>query len=73
MIVQKELVHPEKTADDPLPESLDHRPGPVDEDDLLDWDVWLDSPPPRPERTVVVRLEYAGRDAPLAVNTSSEE
>jgi hypothetical protein len=73
VIVQKELAHPEKTEDARIPEAVDLRPGPVDEDDLLDWDVWLDSPPPRPERTVIVRLEYVGHDAPLAANTSSEE
>jgi hypothetical protein len=73
VIVQKDLIHPDNTEHDQLSESVDLQPGPIDEEDLLDWNVWLDSPPPRPERTIVVRLEYAGRDAPRAVNTSWEE
>jgi hypothetical protein len=72
MIVHKKPVHADSAEHDRLPEPLELRPGPVDEEDLLDWEVWLDSPPPRPERTVVVRLDYAGRDAPLAVNPSLE-
>lgn len=48
-------------------------PGPVDEEDLVDWDVWLASPPPRPERTITVRLEYVGRDTPLPIHDPPEE
>jgi hypothetical protein len=68
--VQKERVHLNDPALDKLPEPVDLRPGRVDEDGVLDWDSWLDNSPPRPEQPIVVRLEYAGRDVPLAANPS---
>jgi hypothetical protein len=73
MIVQKELYHPNETEPGKPAEETDLRPGPVDESDLLDWDVYLESPPPRPERTVLVSLEYAGRDVPLPLHDLSDQ
>jgi hypothetical protein len=34
----------------------------ADSEDVLDWDVWLEAPPPRPGGTLSVRLEFAGRE-----------
>ncbi len=56
-----------------LLEAVELHPGPADEEDLLGWDVWLESPPPRPERTITVTLEYLGRDTPLSVQDPPDE
>jgi hypothetical protein len=50
-----------------LPDAAEPHPGHADEEDVLDWDVWLESPPPRPERTITVTPEYLGRDTPLCI------
>jgi hypothetical protein len=42
------------------------------EEGLLEWDVWLDVPA-RPERTLLARFEYVGRDRPLPVDDPEEE
>ena len=38
-----------------------------DGDDTLDWDVWIEAPPPRPTGTILVKLEFAGRGKPAPV------
>ena len=35
------------------------------EDDLLDWDVAITTPPPRPSGTIRVKLKYKGRSKPF--------
>ena len=32
---------------------------------VLDWDFAVEAEPPRPERTIQVKLQFAGRDGPL--------
>ena len=44
-----------------------------DEDDLLNWDVAIVTPPPRPSGTIRVRLIYKGRSKPMPVKNPWEE
>jgi hypothetical protein len=39
-------------------------PSPASTEDLLDWDVAIQTPPPRPSGTISVTLKYAGRSIP---------
>ena len=43
------------------------------EDDLLNWDVAITSPPPRRSGTIRVRLVYKGRGKPFPVENFWEE
>jgi hypothetical protein len=43
------------------------------EDGLLNWDVTIETPPPRPAGIVQVRLKYAGRSTPIPVTDPSAE
>ena len=43
------------------------------EEDLLDWDAAIITPPPRPSGTIRVKLKYKGRSKPLPVETFWEE
>ena len=36
-----------------------------DEDDLLDWDAHIATPPPRKSGTIRVKLKYVGRSKPM--------
>ena len=44
-----------------------------DEEDILDWDAAIITPPPRPSGTIRVRLIYKGRSKPLPVENFWEE
>ncbi len=44
-----------------------------DEEDLLDWDAAITTPPPRRSGTVRVRLIYKGRSKPIPVENFWEE
>lgn len=35
--------------------------------EVLDWDAGIETPPPRPMGTVLVKLEFQGRDKPVPV------
>jgi len=39
-------------------------PTPIDDTDILDWDVGIEAPP-RPSKTIRVRLVYVGRAKPM--------
>lgn len=39
----------------------------TEEDELLDWDVCMETTPPRPSGTIRVHLEYVGRSKPIFV------
>ena len=39
-----------------------------DEDDILNWDVAIVTPPPRPSGTIRVKLKYTGRSKPIPVD-----
>ena len=41
--------------------------------DVLDWDACIECPPPRPSGTVKVRLQFRGRDQPIAVDTPQDD
>ena len=43
------------------------------EEDLLDWDAAIITPPPRPSGTIRVKLKYEGRSKPLPVENFWEE
>ena len=43
------------------------------EDDLLDWDAHIGTPPPRPSGTIRVKLKYKGRRKPIPVENFWEE
>lgn len=43
-----------------------------DEEDILDWDVAIINPPPRPSGTIRVKLKYRGRSKPIPINNSWE-
>ena len=36
-----------------------------DEDDLIDWDAHIATPPPRKSGTIRVKLKYVGRSKPM--------
>ena len=44
-----------------------------DEEDILDWDAAIVTPPPRPSGTIRVKLIYKGRSKPLPVEDPREE
>ena len=44
-----------------------------DEEDILDWDAAIVTPPPRPSGTIRVRLIYKGRSKPIPVENPWEE
>ena len=44
-----------------------------DEEDLLDWDAAIVTPPPRPSGTIRVRLIYKGRSKPFLAENFWEE
>lgn len=44
-----------------------------DEEDILDWDAAIVTPPPRPSGTIRVRLIYKGRSKPMPVENPWEE
>ena len=43
-----------------------------DEEDILDWDVAIVTPPPRPSGTIRVKLKYRGRSKPLPIDNFGE-
>lgn len=49
----------------PSPGKTDISPVPLDPDEKLNWDVVIETPPPRPGGEVRVRLIYRGRSKPL--------
>ena len=44
-----------------------------DEEDILDWDAAIVTPPPRPSGTIRVRLIYKGRSKPFSIENFWEE
>jgi hypothetical protein len=40
----------------------------TDDEDLLDWDVWVEPPPARRLGTVTAKFEYIGRAKPRPVD-----
>jgi hypothetical protein len=44
-----------------------------DEEDILDWDAAIVTPPPRPSGTIRVRLIYKGRSKLMPVENFWEE
>ena len=44
-----------------------------DEEDILNWDAVIVTPPPRPSGTIRVRLIYKGRSKPMPVENFWEE
>ena len=44
-----------------------------DEEDLLDWDAAIITPPPRPSGTIRVKLKYKGRSKPFPIENFWEE
>ena len=38
-----------------------------EEEDILNWDVAIATPPPRPSGTIRVKLKYTGRSKPIPV------
>ena len=44
-----------------------------DEEDILDWDAAIVTPPPRPSGTIPVRLIYKGRSKPFPIENFWEE
>ncbi|RKU09605.1 hypothetical protein C6503_20855 [Candidatus Poribacteria bacterium] len=44
-----------------------------DEEDILNWDAAIVTPPPRPSGTIRVRLIYKGRSKPMPVGNFWEE
>ena len=43
------------------------------EEDLLDWDAAITTPPPRPSGTIRVKLKYKGRSKPFPTENFWEE
>ncbi|MYB94210.1 hypothetical protein F4054_18650 [Candidatus Poribacteria bacterium] len=44
-----------------------------DEEDILDWDVAIVTPPPRRSGTIRVKLKYKGRSKPFPAENFWEE
>ena len=44
-----------------------------DEEDILNWDAAIVTPPPRPSGTIRVRLIYNGRSKPIPVKDPWEK
>ena len=44
-----------------------------DEEDILNWDAAIITPPPRPSGTIRVRLIYKGRSKPMPIENFWEE
>ena len=44
-----------------------------DDEDTLDWDVAITTPPPRPSGTIRVKLKYIGRSKPFPIENFWEE
>ena len=44
-----------------------------DEEDILDWDAAIVTPPPRPSGAIRVRLIYKGRSKPMPIENPWEE
>ena len=42
------------------------------EEDILNWDVAIENPPPRPSGTIRVKLKYKGRSKPIPVENPWE-
>ncbi len=43
------------------------------EEDILNWDAAILTPPPRPSGTICVKLKYKGRSKPFPVENFWEE
>jgi hypothetical protein len=41
-----------------------------EEEDILDWDFYLENPPLKPTSTIELEFEYAGRSQPIPVTDS---
>jgi hypothetical protein len=56
-----------------LKDEMAKQPTPTERPDILDWDACLESPPPRPEGTIQVRMTYAGRSRPAPISDPDAE
>ena len=43
------------------------------EEDTLNWEVAIETPPPRPSGTIRVKLKYKGRSKPIPLENPWEE
>ena len=43
------------------------------EEDILNWEVAIETPPPRPSGTIRVKLKYKGRSKPIPLENPWEE
>jgi hypothetical protein len=60
-----------KTLHDAKPAAPRAGPLPVScepAEDVLNWDVYIATPPPRPHGTIEVRLEKGGRGRPTVID-----
>jgi hypothetical protein len=58
---------PEQLASVPLPNGVQPLAVTKGPDEVLDWDLCLPTPPPRPRGTIEVQLIPAGRSRPVPV------
>lgn len=58
---------PKSVPDTTLRQSrrADERTEPGDSPEILDWDAWIETPPPRPSGKIKVRLNFLGRGKPI--------
>jgi hypothetical protein len=57
----------------PEPNSRQDGPCLTDDMDILDWDVYVETPPPRAGGSIHVMLNYVGRSLPLTVPDPNKE
>jgi hypothetical protein len=62
-----ETTTPEQLASLPLPNGVQPPAASKGTDEMLDWDLWLPTPPPRPQGTIQVQFVHAGRSRPVPV------
>ena len=43
------------------------------EEDILNWEFTIETPPPRPSGTIRVKLKYKGRSKPIPLENPWEE
>jgi hypothetical protein len=62
-------VKPERQPADNEPKPLYDGPSPIDEDEILNWDFYIENPPIREQGTIRVKLVYAGPAKPIPVES----
>ena len=66
-ISKTRLLPQQKDVDKSLASPVDY------EEDALDWDFYLENPPPKPTATIELELEYGGRSKPIPVTDPWDE